>query len=60
MRVKLLDRTGLRSAAIAAKTYIGRADDGRDMNAGRRAGACQVSLGRARTGRARVPRFRYG
>lgn len=34
MNVKLIDRTGLRAAAIAAKTCIGRADDGRDMNAG--------------------------
>lgn len=33
MNIKLLDRTGLRAAAIAAKTCIGRADDGRDMNA---------------------------
>ena len=38
MIVKLLDRTGLRAAAIAAKTCIGRADDGRDMNAGEVAG----------------------
>jgi len=34
MNVKLIDRTGLRAAAIAAKTCIGRADDGKDMNAG--------------------------
>ena len=32
MIVKLLDRTGLRAAAIAAKTCIGRADDGRKMD----------------------------
>ena len=38
MNVKLLDRTGLRAAAIAAKTCIGRADDGKDMNAGEVAG----------------------
>ena len=38
MNVKLIDRTGLRAAAIAAKTCIGRADDGKDMNAGEVAG----------------------
>lgn len=38
MNVTPLDRTGLRAAAIAAKTCIGRADDGRDMNAGEVAG----------------------
>ena len=38
MNIKLLDRTGLRAAAIAAKTCIGRADDGKDMNAGEVAG----------------------
>lgn len=32
MNIKLLDRTGLRAAAIAAKTCIGRADDGRKMD----------------------------
>ena len=29
MNVKLIDRTGLRAAAIAAKTCIGRADAGK-------------------------------
>ena len=38
MNVKLIDRTGLRAAALAAKTCIGRADDGKDMNAGEVAG----------------------
>jgi len=34
VNIKLLDRTGLRAAAVAAKTCIGKAETGWDMNSG--------------------------
>jgi thymidylate synthase (FAD) len=34
MNIKLIDRTGLRAAAVAAKTCIGKAESGWDMPAG--------------------------